>query len=140
MSILNKTTEPRKIYAYKPHNVTAKALIAFTRNLYKTLAGNYGGHCTLNEVRIMNQVFWCHLDGQCCSVPALQKVTGIPLTTVSRIVTNLLSDGWLSEQQDPTDGRKRIISLGLRALKWAYDDIDEQVQWFDDFRERGLPK
>ena len=88
----------------------------------------------------MNQVFWCHLDGQCCSVPALQKVTSIPLTTVSRIVTNLLSDGWLSEQQDPTDGRKRIISLGLRALKWAYDDIDEQVQWFDDFRERGLPK
>lgn len=83
----------------KPHNVTAQAVIEFTRNLYNTLAGKYGGDCTLNDLRVMNQIIRCHLEGRTCSVTALHNVTGIPIPIVSRAVANLRSGGWLSERR-----------------------------------------
>ncbi len=122
----------------KPHDVTAPAIVEFTRNLFKTLAEKYGGDCTLNELRVMNQIIRCSLDGRTCSVTALHKVTGIPIPTVSRSVANLQSNGWLSAQQDPNDGRKRIISLGPRSLQQTRSDITEAIQWINDFREHGL--
>ncbi len=122
----------------KPHDVTAKTVVEFTRNLFKTLTEKYGGDCTLNELRVMNQIIRCHLEGRHCSVTALHKVTGIPIPTVSRSVANLQSNGWLSAQQDPDDGRRRIISLGPRSLEQTRTDITEAVQWINDFREHGL--
>ncbi len=96
-----------------------------------------GGETTLNEVRVINQVIHCHLKGQCCSVTALHKETGIPLPTVNRAVTNLKSDDWLSQRQDPTDGRKRVITLGPRSLQRTSDDIDRGIGWINDFLEYG---
>ena len=123
----------------KPHDVTAQAVVEFARNLFNTLAEKYGGDCTLNEVRVMNQIIRCHLEGRTCSVTALHKVTDIPIPTVSRSVANLQNEGWLSEQRDPTDGRKRLISFGPRSLQNTCDDIDEAIRWINDFREHGLP-
>ncbi len=123
----------------KPHDVTAKAVVEFTRNLCRTAAEKYGGESTLNELRVMNQIIRCHLDGRNCSVTALHKVTGISISTVSRSVANLQADNWLSERQDPDDGRRRIISLGPRSLGRTRDDIKEAVRWINEFRERGLP-
>ncbi len=122
----------------KPHEVTAQAVVKFTRNLFKTLDGKYGGDCTLNELRVINQIILCHVDGRACSVTALHKVTGIPIPTVSRSVAHLQSDGWLSAQQDPDDGRRRIISLGPRSLEQSCTDIKEAIQWINNFREHGL--
>ncbi len=124
---------------YKPHDVTAQAVVEFTRNLFRQLAERYGGESTLNELRVMNQIIRCHLEGRHCSVTALHKVTGIPIPTVSRAVGNLQSDGWLSERRDPTDGRKRLITLGTRSLQRTSDDIDRAIRWINDFREQGLP-
>ncbi len=70
---------------------------------------------------------------------ALQRVTGIPIPTVSRCVANLRGNGWLSEQPDPSDGRKRIIFIGPRAMKLAHDDINVAIEWINDFREHGVP-
>ena len=123
----------------KPHDVTAQAVVEFTRNVFKTVAEKYGGGCTLNEVRVMNQIIRCSIDGRTCSVTALHKVTGIPIPTVSRSVAHLQRNGWLSAQQDPNDARKRIISLGHRSLQQTCDDIKEAIQWINDFREHGLP-
>ena len=123
----------------RPHDVTAQAVLEFSRNLLNDLAENYGGETTLNELRVMNQILRCSLYGRTCSVTALHKVTGIPIPTVSRSVANLQSNGWLSAQQDPDDGRKRIISLGPRSLEQTWDDINGRVQWLNDFREHGLP-
>ncbi len=95
----------------KVHDVTAQFIVEFTRGLYRLLAEKHGGECTLNELRVMNQIICCCLQGQTCCVTDLHKVTGIPIPTVSRSVANLQSNGWLSAQQDPDDGRKRIISL-----------------------------
>jgi len=70
-------------------------------------------------------------------VTALHKVTGIPLPTVSRAVANLQRDGWLSEEQDPTDGRKRLISFGPRSIKTTPGDIERSIQWIEDFRSNN---
>ncbi len=122
----------------RPHDVTAQAVVEFSRNLLRELAEKYGGDCTLNELRVMNQIIRCSLKGRTCCVTALHKVTGIPIPTVSRSVANLQNDGWLSERRDPADGRKRIISLGPRSLELTWDDINARVQWINDFREHGL--
>ncbi len=121
------------------HDVTAQAVVEFARNGLKILAEKYGGDCTLNEVRVMNQIIRCHLEGRTCSVTNLHKATGIPIPTVSRSVANLQNEGWLSEQRDPTDGRKRLISFGPRSLQKTPDDIERSIRWINDFREHGLP-
>ena len=87
----------------------------------------------------MNQILRCSLQGKSCSVTALHKVTGIPMPTVSRSVAHLQNDGWLSERPDPDDGRKRLISLGPRSLALMWNDINERIQWINDFRDHGLP-
>ena len=122
----------------KPHEVTARVVIEFNRNMLSDLATYYGGDCTLNGLRVMNQIIRCHLDGRTCSVTALHKVTGIPLPTVSRSVANFQRDGWLSDRPDPTDGRKRTITLGARCMRETCDDIEKSIHWINDFRKHGL--
>ena len=122
------------------HDVTAQALVIFHRDLLKELAGKYGGEFTINELRIMNQIIRCSLKGRHCSVTGIHKATGIPLPTVSRSVAHLQSEGWLLEQPDPTDGRKRLICLGPRSLELTSSDIDELADWFNDCRDHGLPR
>ena len=123
----------------KVHDVTPQVVVEFSRNLLRQLAEKYGGDCTLNELRVMNQILRCSLQGKSCSVTALHKVTGIPMPTVSRSVAHLQNDGWLSERPDPDDGRKRLISLGPRSLALTWNDINERIQWINDFRDHGLP-
>jgi DNA-binding MarR family transcriptional regulator len=123
----------------KPHEVTARVVIEFNRNMLRDLATYYGGGCTLNELRVMNQVILCSHEGRRCGVTALHNVTGIPIPTVSRAVTNLQKNGWLSSEQDPDEGRKRIISLGPRSLAGTWDAIEKRVQWINDLHEDGLP-
>ena len=132
-------TKPRQISADKVHDVSAKTVAQFNRVVFKRMAEKYGGECTLNEMRVMNQVICCSLEGRSCGVTALHKVTGIPIPTVSRTVANLQSEGWLSERQHPTDGRKRVITLGPRSTTEMSDDIDKLIQWINNFRKHGLP-
>ena len=122
----------------EPHDVASQAVFEFARNLYRLLAEKFGGDTTLNELRVMNQIILCHIKDRCCSVTALHKVTGIPIPTVSRAVANLRYSGYLSERRDPDDGRKRIISLDSRAFEQTSAEIDEMIQWINDFREHGL--
>lgn len=121
-----------------PHELTAQAAVEFARNLFKTLAKKYGSDCTLNELRIMNQIIRCSLMGRTCGVTALHKVTGISIPSVSRAVTKFQQNGWLSDKPDPDDGRKRIISLGPRSLKETRDDIDKSIRWLNNIRDNGL--
>lgn len=123
----------------KTHDVTPQAVVEFARNGLKILAEKYGGDCTLNEARVMIQIIRCQLEGRTCSVTALHKATGIPIPTVSRAVANLQSEGWLSEQRDPTDGRRRLITFGRRSLEKTPDDIERSIRWINNFREHGLP-
>ncbi len=119
----------------KPHDVTDQAVVEFTRNLLRTLAERHGGGCTLNQLRVMNQIIRCNLDGWTCTVTTLHKVTGIPIPTVSRVVAKFQKDGWVSDKQDPDNGRKRIISLSPRILKAARLDINRATRLINVFRE-----
>ncbi len=123
----------------KPRNVTAPAVVEFTQNMLRTLAEKHGGDRTLNQLRVMYQIIRCNLEGRTCSVTGLHRETDIPIPTVGRAVANLRRDGWLSERPDPTDGRRRIISLGPRTLKEVRKDIDRATRWINDFREHDLP-
>ena len=131
-------SEPLASMNEKVHDVTAQAVVEFTQNLFNTLAESYRGDCTLNGLRVMNQIIRCHLDGRTCSVTALHKVTGIPMPTVSRSVANFQRDGWLSDRPDPTDGRKRSITLGARGMRETCDDIEQSIHWINDFRKHGV--
>jgi DNA-binding MarR family transcriptional regulator len=122
-----------------PHEITGRVVIEFSRRLFSSVAEKYGGDTTLNELRIMNQIVVCHLNGQTCYVTALHNLTDIPIPTVSRSVAHLQSQGWLSEQRDPDDGRKRLISLGPRALDRIYDDIGGDVKWLKESCGCDLP-
>ena len=121
-----------------PREVTPQVVVEFGRRQLRLLSEKYGGDCTLNEMRVMNQVIRCSLEGQNCCVTALHKVTGIPIPTVSRSVNNLVTDGWLADRPDPADGRKRIITLGPRSAELTGDAINEAVQWINNWREHGL--
>jgi DNA-binding MarR family transcriptional regulator len=123
----------------KTDDLMALAVVEFARNGLQILSEKYGGDCTLNEARVMVQIIQCHLGGRTCTVTALHKVTGIPIPTVSRAVANLQREGWLSERQDPNDGRKRLISFGPRSNEKTPDDIERSVQWVRDFLKNGLP-
>ncbi len=123
----------------RPHDITAPAVVEFTRAHLRTLSERYGGETTLNELRVINQVIRCDLAGRSCCVTALHRITGIPIPTVSRCVANLQSDGWLCERPDPEDGRKRIIYLGPRSIELTGEDIDGAIQWINEFREHGVP-
>jgi DNA-binding MarR family transcriptional regulator len=123
----------------KSDDITAKVVIEFTRILFSVLAVKYGGDRTLNELRIINQLVGRSLKGRTCSVTGIHKATGIPIPTVSRCVTNLQSEGLLYEQQDPNDGRKRLISLSARFLEATSRDVDGVAQQFNDCRAYGLP-
>ncbi len=120
------------------HDVTPQAVVEFSRNLLRQLAEKYGGDRTLNELRVMNQIIRCSFKGLTCSVTDLHKVTGIPMPTVSRSVAHLQSNGLLSEQQDPDDGRRRIVTLSPCDLEMVSSNIEEMAEWFNDYREHGL--
>ena len=122
-----------------PHEVTAHVVVESAKNLFSMLGEKYGGATTLNELRVINQVILCHIKGRSCSVTALHKETGIPISTVSRTVCNLQREGWISDRQDRTDGRRRIISPGQRSLDQAPGDIEGAIRWINNFREHGLP-
>jgi DNA-binding MarR family transcriptional regulator len=95
----------------KSRKVTSTAIAEMNRRLLRHFAEKYGGDCTLNELRVLNQILISSLKGKTCCVTAIHVATGIPIPTVSRAVANLQNDGWLSEQPDPNDGRKRLISM-----------------------------
>lgn len=122
----------------KPHEVTAHVVFGFAKNLLKMLNEKYGSATTLNELRVMNQVILCHINGRSCSVTALHKATGIPISTVSRTVCNLQREGWISDRQHKTDGRKRIISPGERSLDQTPEDISKLIQWMNGYRDYDL--
>ena len=122
----------------KPHDVSSPTLVEYARSLYSLLAEKFGSDTTLNELRVMNQIILCHSKGRRCSVTTLHKVTGIPISTVSRAVAHLRYSGYLTDRRDPRDGRKRIISIDSRAFEQTSGEIDEMIEWINDFREHGL--
>ena len=136
---LPATSRPR-------HNfVTRDTVIEYHARFLRYMAKKYGGETTLNELRVMNQIlrcrfrvgFVCHLcELPCdsCGPTAISKMTGIPKSTVSRAVYNLVQAGWLREERHTDDGRRIIVQLGDATLA-RKDDWKLFVSWFDELSE-----
>ena len=80
--------------------------------LFDQIIHKYGGTTSLNEFRVMNQITICYLRGSSpCTLPYLVSKTPVKRSTISRVVTRLVQRGYIREEIDPQDRRKRQIYL-----------------------------
>jgi DNA-binding MarR family transcriptional regulator len=93
----------------KQSSLAHKELIG---EILSDLAKRFGGEATLNQLRIGHYVGLASLYR---SVPTnntdISQTLRIPRSTVSRIVTECIKNGWMVEQAHPDDGRKKMLSV-----------------------------
>ncbi len=78
--------------------------------LFDLIIHKYGGTTSLNEFRVMNQIMICYLQGSSpCTLPYLASKTPVKRSTISRVVSRLVQRGYIREEIDPWDRRKRLI-------------------------------
>jgi DNA-binding MarR family transcriptional regulator len=106
-------------------------VVELIRMALSSLAEVRAGDTTVNELRVVNQLIICHLHGRSCTVTSLHHRTKIPMPTVSRIVAQLQSKGWIYDEQDPEDGRRHIIKLKPGALQTMTIDFDSLAGWLN---------
>ena len=104
-------------------------LVRFASLLFNRMSGKYGGATTLNELVMLNYGFLCHSRGEAISVTIAAETLGMPKSTVSRILTGMRSKGFVTEQVDPTDRRRRIFKLKKTYLCKGNDDIKRFLEW-----------
>jgi DNA-binding MarR family transcriptional regulator len=80
--------------------------------LFDHIIDKYGGETTLNEFRVMNQITLCYLRGiSPCSFGCLVANTPVKRSTISYAVSRLVKRGFLREETDRWDRRRREIYL-----------------------------
>ncbi len=113
--------------------ITNRTIAEFTFRFWHKMSENYGGERTVNELRVLNAVLGCNLkkNSVSCSWGTTQiaKHLGIPKSTVSRAVYNLVQKGWLREKPHPEDRRRRIVLLGPNAVEHRKADWQEFCDW-----------
>ena len=113
-------------------NITEKTIAEFSRRLLERVAKKYGGDCTVNELRVMNAAYCFSYNENQCTPTLLAQATGIPKSTVSRSLASLIEKGWLTDEQDPEDRRRRIIRLSERCLQSQPTDFGDSVGWLQE--------
>ncbi|MEM6514212.1 MAG: MarR family transcriptional regulator [Pseudomonadota bacterium] len=112
--------------------ITEKTIAEFSRHLFERVAKKYGGDCTINELRVMNAAYWYSFNDNLCTPTLLAQTTGIPKSTVSRSLASLIDKGWLTDEQDPEDRRRRIIRLSEKSAKSRSTDFSDAVGWLEE--------
>ena len=69
------------------------------------------GTTTLNELRIIAEIVTKTALGEEISVTKLSNSLGMPLSTVSTQVTEMISKRWIEEEINPDDRRKRFLTM-----------------------------
>ena len=95
---------------------------------------SYKGIYSVKELRVMHTVFRCWRRDVDCTVTQIANETGISKTTVSRAVTGLMTNGLLMEEQDPNDGRRRLLLPTLDGRQ----TLDNINAWLTLWAERLL--
>jgi len=104
-------------------------LIAFASLLFNRMSAKYGGATTLNELAILNYGFVCHARGTDIYVTQASADLNMPKSTVSRILTGMRCKGFVTEEVDPSDRRRRIFKLGNEYLNRGDKDIQIFLDW-----------
>jgi len=81
-------------------------------DIFQALAGDFGGETTINHLRIGHYIGLQSLyNGQPTSNKDIAETLDIPRSTVSRIVADFIDKGWVTEQLDPEDGRRKQLVI-----------------------------
>ena len=104
-------------------------LIEFASILFNRMAEKYGGGTTLNELTMLNYGFVCHARGNDICVTQAAEDLDMPKSTVSRILTGMRAKGFVTEEVDPSDRRRRIFRLEDAYLDRGDDDIQKFLDW-----------
>lgn len=100
----------------------------------------YKGLYSVKELRVMHTVFRSWRRCVACTVTQIANETGISKTTVSRAVTGLMTNGLLMEEQDPEDGRRRLLRPTLEGQQ-TLDNINTWLSlWADRLLEVGTQR
>ena len=78
--------------------------------ILRLLAERFGGETTVNQMRIGHYVGLKSLyEKEPTNNTDISRSLKIPRSTVSRIITDCIAKGWVREQSDPEDGRKKML-------------------------------
>jgi len=87
-------------------------LYRFKKDFVDLLADHFGGHTTLNHLRVGNYIgLRSQYESRPTSNSEISQSLGISRATVSRIVSDFIQCGWVRETPHPDDGRKRLLVI-----------------------------
>jgi predicted transcriptional regulator len=110
----------------------------FKVDLVDLLARHFGGQRTLNHLRVGNFIgLCCQCDGRPTSNHEIAQALSLSRATVSRIVSDFVQAGWVTEFPHPEDGRRRLLMIPPdhprvdefeRALRKRLSKLNEVLQ------------
>jgi DNA-binding MarR family transcriptional regulator len=91
---------------------TTRELHRFKTEILDVMAEHFGGHATLNHLRVGSYLgLRSQHDGEPTSNAEIAAALGISRPTVSRIVADFVQAGWVKEYPHPEDGRRRLLAI-----------------------------
>lgn len=94
------------------HTLTPHRVQDFMSRVLALMARHFRGDSTLNHLRIGNYIGLRDLfDGTATTNKEISEALGIPTSTVSRIVTELMKRGYVAETLHPDDHRIRLLRI-----------------------------
>ncbi len=90
------------------------------------------GSITLNELRVMLCIVEAHDRGRPISPSDLGYHFGIPITTVSRIVSRLLKRGKITSEQFANDRRRKVLLATPRLLEGRKKALTELTKVMEE--------
>ncbi len=86
------------------------------------------GSITLNELRVMLCIVEAHDRGRPMSPSDLGYHLGIPITTVSRIVSRLLKRGTITSERFANDRRRKVLLATPKLLERRKKGLTEMTK------------
>ncbi len=110
MSLDRNCNATQSGHASPPNGMELVPMAKWIAVLFDDIIHRYGGETTLNEILVMNQITICYLqDSSPCTFSCLVSKTPLKRSTISRVVSRLVQRGYIREEIDARDRRRRVI-------------------------------
>lgn len=91
---------------------TAEQLQQLMADILRLLADNFDASTTINHLRVGNFIsLTTEYTDRSTTNKEISEALAIPRCTVTRIVADLITSGYVTEKRDPDDGRIRRIAV-----------------------------
>jgi DNA-binding MarR family transcriptional regulator len=96
----------------KLEKTSARYVKALMGEMFGSLSDQFGGNTTINQMRIGHYIGLMSLyHNKPTNNKDIAETLGIPRSTVSRIVADCIERGWVVEQRDPDDRRRKQLFI-----------------------------